>query len=104
MLRWPFAENDRARAERDASGHIKVIATRRGRILGAGIVGPRAGELIPVWQLALTRKLSIGDMAGMIMPYPTLSEVSRRAAVTGVARGLRNPWLGRALRFLRLFG
>ena len=104
VLRWPFAENDRARAERDASGHIKVIATRRGRILGAGIVGPRAGELIPVWQLALTRKLSIGDMAGMIMPYPTLSEVSRRAAVTGVARGLRNPWLGRALRFLRLFG
>jgi pyruvate/2-oxoglutarate dehydrogenase complex dihydrolipoamide dehydrogenase (E3) component len=104
ILRWPFAENDRARAERDTRGHIKVIATRRGRILGAGIVGPRAGELIAPWQLALTRKLSIGDMAGVIMPYPTLSEVSRRAAVTGLARGLRNPWLGRALRFLRRFG
>ena len=104
VLRWPFAENDRARAERDTRGHIKVIATKRGRILGAGIVGPRAGELIAPWQLALTKKLSIGDMAGMIMPYPTLSEVSRRAAVAGVARGLRNPWLGRALRFLRWFG
>ncbi len=35
VLRWPYAENDRARAERETEGFVKVIATPRGRILGA---------------------------------------------------------------------
>ena len=52
VLRWPFAENDRAVAEHEAHGHIKVITNAKGKILGAGIVGPRAGELISLWTLA----------------------------------------------------
>src|SRR5204862_6823517 len=39
VLRWPFHENDRAQVERTTHGHIKVVTTRRGRILGATIVG-----------------------------------------------------------------
>jgi len=79
-LKFSFAENDRARAERKTDGFIKVITTTKGRILGAGIVGPHAGELIQVWVLALTKGLKIGDMAGYIAPYPTLGEVSKRVA------------------------
>lgn len=104
VFRWPFSENDRAQSEGETDGHIKVIASKSGRILGAGVAGPRAGELIGLWQLAIVKKMKIGDIAGLVLPYPTLSEVSRRAAIVGVARGLRNPWLGRALRFLRRFG
>ena len=104
VLRWPFAENDRARAERETSGHIKVIARKNGRILGAGIVGAQAGELIGLWQLAIANRMKLGAIASMVLPYPTLSEISRRVAVAGISRGLRGPWPARVLRFLRRFG
>ena len=59
VLRWPYQENDRAQAERETTGHIKVVTTRRGRILGATIVGAAAGELITTWTLAVSRNLNI---------------------------------------------
>ncbi len=80
VLRWPFAENDRARAERAEDGLVKVITTKRGRILGAGIVGAHAGELLQPWILAIASGLKIGAMAGIVAPYPTLGEVNKRAA------------------------
>jgi pyruvate/2-oxoglutarate dehydrogenase complex dihydrolipoamide dehydrogenase (E3) component len=80
ILRWPFSENDRAHAERRPHGLVKVIVTPRGRILGAGIVGDRAGDLIQPWTLAISRKLKIGAMAEAVAAYPTLGEVSKRAA------------------------
>src|SRR3546814_8256951 len=46
VVRFAFAENDRARTDRDAAGLIKVVADRRGRVLGASIAGPSAGEPI----------------------------------------------------------
>ena len=104
ILRWPFAENDRAQTGRETRGHIKVVCGRKGEILGAGIVGPHAGELISMWQLAVSRRMKISDVAQVVLPYPTLSEVSRRAAVLSYGPSLRNPWLKRVLRLLRTFG
>jgi pyruvate/2-oxoglutarate dehydrogenase complex dihydrolipoamide dehydrogenase (E3) component len=80
ILSWPFAMNDRAQAERRTEGLAKIVVGSRGRILGATIVGPRAGELIGTWALAIAQRLGIGAVAGVVMPYPTLSEVSKRAA------------------------
>jgi len=80
VLDWSFAENDRAQAERDTDGLIKVVVGPRGRVLGATIVGPRAGEMILAWTLAVDQGLKIGAMANLIAPYPTLSEVSKRVA------------------------
>ncbi len=77
---WPFEENDRARAERETEGFVKAVMDAKGRILGATIVGRHAGELILPWVLAVERGLKIGAMAGMIAPYPTLGEASKRAA------------------------
>ncbi len=79
-LRWPFAENDRAQAERETEGLIKVVVDRRGRVLGATIAGPRAGELLAPWVLAVDQGMKIGRLAGLVLPYPTLSEVSKRVA------------------------
>ena len=75
-----FEENDRARTERRTEGMIKAVVGRKGRILGAGIVGYHAGELIQTWILAISQKLKIGAMAQMIAPYPTLGEINKRAA------------------------
>ncbi len=80
VLRWPFAENDRAQAERDTDGLIKIVATGKGRVLGASIVGHHAGELLLPWTLAIERRIPIGKLASVIVPYPTLSEVTKRVA------------------------
>jgi pyruvate/2-oxoglutarate dehydrogenase complex dihydrolipoamide dehydrogenase (E3) component len=104
VLRWPFAENDRALAERVGSGHIKVILSKRDTILGAGIVGPHADELIGLWQLAISKALKVDDVAGLVMPYPTLSEISQRAAAAAVAGRWRRPVASRLLRLMRGFG
>jgi pyruvate/2-oxoglutarate dehydrogenase complex dihydrolipoamide dehydrogenase (E3) component len=103
-LRWPFAENDRAQAERRTEGHIKVIASAKGLVLGATIVGKGAGELVTPWTLAIRHGLKLRDMAGVVIPYPTFSEVSRRAAITSFTPLTTKPALRRLIGFLRRFG
>ena len=104
VLRWPYHENDRAQAERATDGHIKVITTSRGRVLGATIVGRNAGELIATWSLAVGRRLNIRAIAGTILPYPTFAEVGKRAAMTYFGRGLTSPAVRRIIAWLRRFG
>jgi len=104
VLRWPYHENDRAQAERETHGHIKVVTAKNGRILGATIVGAHAGELITTWALALSRGLNIRAMTGIVMPYPTLSEIGKRAAITYFSPSLTNPKVRRLINFLRRFG
>jgi pyruvate/2-oxoglutarate dehydrogenase complex dihydrolipoamide dehydrogenase (E3) component len=79
VLRWPLAANDRAVAERDTAGLVKLV-TARGRILGAGILAPHAGEMITACSLAIARRTRLSALAGLIMPYPTRSEAAKRAA------------------------
>jgi pyruvate/2-oxoglutarate dehydrogenase complex dihydrolipoamide dehydrogenase (E3) component len=104
ILKFPFAENDRARAEGVTDGLVKVVTTKRGTILGAGIVGPAAGDLIVPWVLALTKSLKIGAIAGMIVPYPTLSEVGKRAAGSFYTPSLFSARMRMLVRFLAKFG
>ncbi|MEX2644293.1 MAG: FAD-dependent oxidoreductase [Acetobacterales bacterium] len=104
ILRWPFAENDRAQAERRTDGHVKVVVTTRGRILGAGIVGRNAGELIHPWVLAMSAGLKIGAMAQYIAPYPTLGEAGKRAAGSFYAPQLFSERTRAIVRFLARFG
>ena len=77
---FAFAENDRARAERATEGFVKAVISKKGKILGATIVGRHAGELILPWVLAVQKGLKAADMASIIAPYPTLGEASKRAA------------------------
>jgi len=100
VVTWPYAENDRARAERSMTGLIKVVTGKRGKILGAGIVGASAGEIIQVWQVAISKGFKIGDMAAMISPYPTLSEISKRAAGSYFTGSLFSPRTKKIVRLL----
>ncbi len=104
ILRWPYAENDRAQAEHRTKGHIKLVVGRKGRILGAGIVGANAGEMIGFWTLALSRQMSLRDVAEHIPAYPTMSEIGKRAAITYFLAATRKPMVRRLVRFLRVFG
>jgi len=104
VLHWSFEENDRAQAERRTEGRIKVVVGKRGKILGATIVGAHAGELILPWCLAINQGMKIKAMTSVIAPYPTLSEVSKRVAGSYFTPKLfsdRTRWL---VRLLAKFG
>jgi pyruvate/2-oxoglutarate dehydrogenase complex dihydrolipoamide dehydrogenase (E3) component len=104
VLRWPYAENDRAQAEHATQGMIKVVTAKRGRILGATIVGEHAGELIQLWVMAMSKKMKIGAITSIVFAYPTLSEISKRAAYQYYAPSLTNPNIRRIIGWLRIFG
>ena len=104
LLRWGFHENDRAQAERETEGYAKIVTLPNGRILGATILGPQAGELIALWALAISQKMKIGAIASLILPYPTLGEVSKRAAGSFYTPKLFNERTRKTVRFLLKFG
>ncbi|MEM9028641.1 MAG: FAD-dependent oxidoreductase [Pseudomonadota bacterium] len=104
VLRWPYHENDRAQAEHQTTGFVKVVTDKKGRILGASIVGHNAGELIQMWSLAISQKLKIKAMMDWISPYPTLSEVNKRAAYRYYVNAASSKAVRSVIGFLRKLG
>jgi pyruvate/2-oxoglutarate dehydrogenase complex dihydrolipoamide dehydrogenase (E3) component len=104
VLRWPFAETDRAQIEHRPSGHVKFIASRRGEILGAGIVGWRAEELINLCTLAISKGMTTKDIASIMVPYPAVTDAARRACMTFTANGLNRSLTQRVLGVRRWLG
>ena len=82
--KFEFTGNDRAIAEDDTAGFVKVLTPPGGsdKILGVTIVGPHAGELLAEWTLAMTHGLGLKKIMGTIHVYPTLTEVNKSAAST----------------------
>ncbi|HEV7344750.1 MAG TPA: FAD-dependent oxidoreductase [Devosia sp.] len=72
--------NDRAQTERRTEGFIKLVLSDGGKVLGVTIVAPHAGEMISLWGLVISAKVKLSAVASMIAPYPTLAEISKRAA------------------------
>ncbi len=104
ILSAEFGGNDRALAEGKGKGQVKLFTNVKGRILGASIVGPGAGEQIGLLSLMIAQKLKVGALLGVVLPYPTLNEAIRRAALTFYADAPKNPWVRKVLALLRRFG
>jgi pyruvate/2-oxoglutarate dehydrogenase complex dihydrolipoamide dehydrogenase (E3) component len=104
ILEWSFDENDRAQTEGKTAGMVRVMTRGNGRILGASILGPSAGELIQPWTLALSKGLKIGAMATAIAAYPTLSDINRAVAGGFYTPRLFGPGTQRLVRWLAKFG
>lgn len=81
VLRFEFKDIDRALTEGSTQGLTKLI-THKGKILGASILGPHAGELIHELVLAMQTGARIGDISATIHAYPTLAQVHRRTVNT----------------------
>ncbi len=79
VVRFPYRENDRAIASGATTGLVKVMVAR-GRPVGATIVGAQAGELIAMWAMAIANRSRMTAIANTVLPYPTLCEISKRAA------------------------
>ncbi|MDP9410953.1 MAG: mercuric reductase [Actinomycetota bacterium] len=80
VYRQPFAGVDRALADGETTGFVKVVTGSRGKILGGHIIGPDAGNLIHEIALAMQRDIPIQALSTMIHVYPTLSQANQRAA------------------------
>ena len=104
ILRWPYGENDRAQAERRTEGLVKILADGKGRVIGASIVGPHAGESIHIWSLAVSKGMRLRDLTGYVPPYPTLTEAGKRAVTSHFAPMAAKGWVRGAVGFLQRFG
>jgi pyruvate/2-oxoglutarate dehydrogenase complex dihydrolipoamide dehydrogenase (E3) component len=100
LLRWSYHDNDRAQAERTTRGHLKVVTSKSGRVLGATIVGAHAGDLIAPWTLAIAEGINISAMAQVIAPYPTFGEINKRAAMS-FSDGAENSTMQRIVGWFR---
>ncbi|MFN3955716.1 MAG: dihydrolipoyl dehydrogenase family protein [Pararhodobacter sp.] len=101
VLRLGFEANDRALAERRAEGLIKVMVLK-GRAIGVTIAGPGAGEMIGLWAMMLSNRLKLGALAGTVLPYPTMGELSKRAAGAYFSPKLfDNPLVKRVVRLVQ---
>lgn len=98
VYRFAFAEIDRAVAEGETNGMAKIITTLRGKLLGACIAGPQAGELIAEYALAISKGMYASDLSNTIHVYPTLAQINRRVADQRLKEALtpvRRKWLKR---------
>jgi pyruvate/2-oxoglutarate dehydrogenase complex dihydrolipoamide dehydrogenase (E3) component len=95
---FPFEEIDRAITDAQTVGMAKIITSPRGKILGACIVGPQAGELIAEYVLAISVGLKLSALSKTIHVYPTLAQINRRVADQRLKAALtptRKKWMKR---------
>ncbi len=104
VLRWSYADNDRAQAERRTAGLIKIITGRRGRIVGVGIAGAGAAEMIATWSVIIANGQRLSHVRNAIVPYPAMAEIGKRAVIAYYAPLTRTPFVRAIIRLLRRFG
>ncbi|MFW5447970.1 MAG: dihydrolipoyl dehydrogenase family protein, partial [Methylophagaceae bacterium] len=95
---FPFSDLDRGITDGETNGMAKVITSPKGKLLGACIVGPHAGELIAEYILAISQGLNISALSNTIHIYPTLAQINRRVADQRMKESLtpnRKKWIKR---------
>lgn len=105
VVKYPFSELDRAVAEGATEGFVKVlVAPGKDKVLGASVVGERAGELIALFALAMKQGIGLDKILGTVFAYPTFAEAVK--AVAGERRKRHKPeklldWVARYHRWQR---
>ena len=103
-IKQKLETNDRSVAESNINGLVQLIARRNGKLIGATIFAPHAGELIQTCTLAITQKLKLSALARLSFPYPSYGETIKHAAnslYSKILFGKKMNWLVK-LRFILL--
>ena len=99
VIRFPWSEIDRAQAEAETQGFIKlVLGAKNDDILGAHMVGAHSGELLAELALAIKHKLGLDAIFSTIHAYPTYTTGLQQAAFEGY---LESESLKNARKFIR---
>jgi len=79
---------------------MSKLVTHKGKILGASILGPHAGELIHEIALAMQTGTKIADISATIHAYPTLAQIHRRVVNTAYSPKLFSPWTRKLVKWI----
>lgn len=93
-----YSELDRAVTSGQAYGFAKLIADPRGRLVGATVVAPTAGETIAELAALIARRGQLADLSRAVHAYPTLAEGPVRAADSDLAARYSTPVFRRTAR------
>lgn len=99
VLTEKFINNDRAVAEDDTEGMIKLLLDRKGKPLGVQVLGGVGGEVISQWVGVLNGGVKLSNIAGAVMPYPTFSEINKRVVGKIYGEKLFSDKVRKILRF-----
>ena len=80
------------------------MTRKNGKIEGVSIAGTGAGEMMNMWARAVAKGMNVRDIAQYVSPYPTMSEIGKRAATTYFTPSTKKPWIRSVIGFLRIFG
>ena len=104
VYRADFSDNDRAQTENATAGFAKIV-TKKGRIIGATLVGEHTGELIHEFVWAMKENLKISQLNKIIRVYPTLAKITQAIGTEATLESLKSPfvqkWFKRYLKIWR---
>jgi len=94
-----LSHNDRALAEGESKGMIKILMNKKGRVIGVQIVGYHAGDLISEWIPILNGNAKLSMLTEAVHPYPTMSEINKNASVNYMVSTIP-PWTKKVTKML----
>ena len=94
-----FSSNDRALAEGNTTGKIKMLLNEKEKVIGVQIAGPRAGDLLGEWVAVLGGGVKLSTLAGTVHPYPTLGEINKRVAGSFLSTKIFSKKVKKGLKF-----
>ena len=94
-----FQGNDRALAEGESVGRIKLLLDKKGNPLGIQILGPHAGDLLSEWVAIMNGGVGLSKIASAIHPYPTLGEINKKVVGSVFAPKIFSETVRKGLKF-----
>lgn len=95
-----FSDNDRAQAEGETSGKIKVLLDPKGKVLGVRLLGYHAGDLLAQWVGLLNGGVKMSVAAGSVLPYPTIAEINKRVIGSYFSKKIFSDRVRKILKFI----
>ena len=100
VIKEKYEDYGRTIADGVPEGFVKVIATKKGKVLGATIVGESASELIHEWIMAIQYGIGLSKIMMMQHSFPTISLLNKRIAEIWMMGKMDSPLLQKIIRKL----
>jgi len=98
-----FRGNDRALAEKESAGRIKMLLDKKEKPIGIQILGPHAGDLLGEWVAIMNGGVGLSKIASAIHPYPTFSEINKKVVGAVFAPKIFSETVRKGLKFFFSF-
>lgn len=100
IFKKSYQELDRAITDRCTNGMAKYIVDKKGTLLGAQIIGSRAGEILNELQFAKVQGIPFYKIGSLVHVYPTYSEMNWHAAKRAYVKHLKSNFFLKLLQWL----